>query len=408
MPEAGSPVEDGRSNLPMVVVRREPPAVAAAPSPARRALRRLRLVPLVMALVMLGGFIGLYFQPPGLRLLMRTLNLEPGGGTSTPIAVPRPQPPPAAPAPPRFVAGLGRLLPEGEVVTVAPPYGAGDARIALLHAREGERVEAGALLATLDSEPQLQVAAQAARAALASREASLAQTRAAVAASRGEAEAALARARTAAQNAEREFERVDELRRRGFAADQAYDQRRAARDEAASEVERLTATLSRYGGAIETQPDVVLAARQLDAARADLGRALADLERAYVRAPLAATVLSINARPGEKPGAAGILTLGDIERMKAEIEIYQNQIGRVAVGDAVEITAEALPGRLTGQVERIGLEVGRQALVDPSPAANTDARVVKVTARLDDASAQAARRFTNLQVNARILPGPRP
>jgi HlyD family secretion protein len=391
--------------LPLLVAPRSGAVTVIPPSRWRRVFRAVRFVPLMMALVMAGGLIGIYFQPPGLRVALRTLGLEPGGGTSNPIAVPvgggsRP----AAPAQPvqRIVAGLGRLLPEGEVATVAPPYGAGDARIAVNRVREGDHVAAGAVLSVMDNERQLLAAVESARATVASRDAALAQTKAAVAASRDEAQAALARAEATAANAVREFERVEELRRRGFAADQAYEQRRTARDEASREVERLRATLSRYGGDPASQPDIVVAARALDAARADLSRAEADLDKAYVRAPIDGTVLSISARPGEKPGAAGIMNLGDIERMKVDVEVYQSQIGKVAIGDAVEVTAEALPRPLKGEVTRIGLEVGRQTLTDPSPAANTDARIVKVYVRLDPESTKIASRFTNLQVTARI------
>ncbi len=76
---------------------------------------------------------------------------------------------------------------------------------------------------------------------------------------------------------------MEELRRRGYAADQSYEQRRTIREEASREVERLRATLSRFGGDLETQPDVVVARRSLEAARADLARAEADIEKAYVR-----------------------------------------------------------------------------------------------------------------------------
>jgi HlyD family secretion protein len=392
--------------LPLVVVPRGAEAVTTIPSsPAWRVFRVVRFVPLVMALVALGGLIGLYFQPPGLQKLMVLLNLQPGGGTSTPIAVAvdkgaRPE---AARALPRFVAGLGKLLPEGEVVTVAPPFGAGDARLASLKVIEGERVEKGVVLAVLDNEQQLLAAADSARATIASREAALAQVKAATAASHGEARAALSRAEASAQNTAREFERADELRRRGFAAEQTYDQRRTARNEAEREVQRLTATLSRYSGEIETQPDVVVAARSLDAAKVDLARAMADMDKAYVRAPLASTVLTIHVQPGEKPGAQGIMNLGDIEHMKVDVEVYQSLIGRVAVGDLVEVGAEALPRPLKGSVTRIGLEVGRQTLMDASPAANTDARVIKVNVALEPESAKLARRFTNLQVTARIM-----
>ena len=73
-----------------------------------------------------------------------------------------------------------------------------------------------------------------------------------------------------------------------------------------------------------------------------------------------------------------------------------------------EVTAEALPQRLKGSVIRIGLEVGRQTVVDANPAANTDARVVKVTVALAPDSSSLAQRFTNLQVTARITSGRHP
>lgn len=402
---------DSRPDSLPLVVRKDsmPVGGEAAPSLPWRIFRVARFVPLLMALMLTGGVIGLYFQPPGVRKVMAFFNLKPGGGTTSPIAVPAPpaSKTPEAALPPQVV-GLGKVLPEGEVVTIAPPYGAGDARLAALNVKEGDTVSRGAVLAVLDNEKPLIAALETAKANVAAKEAILAQVRAATTASRSEAEAALSRAETVRQNAERDFERVEELRRRGFAADQTYDLRRTQRDEAVRETERLRATLSRFSGDIDSQPDVVVAARNLDSARADLSRATADLDKAYVRAPIDATVLSVSARPGEKPGAAGIMNLGDISRMKVEVEIYQTMIGRVRLGAPVEITAEALPKPLTGKVTRIGLEVARQTLVDSSPAANTDARVVKVSVSLDAASAEIARRITNLQVTARIAAGPPP
>ena len=100
-----------------------------------------------------------------------------------------------------------------------------------------------------------------------------------------------------------------------------------------------------------------------------------------------------------------MLNLGDLTNMTAELEVYQTQIGQVAVGDPVRLTADALPRPLAGAVTRIGLEVGRQTLTDASPAANTDARVVKAYVRLDPESSEVAQRYTNLQVIGRITVG---
>jgi HlyD family secretion protein len=399
---------DAPPALPLVVVDRFPPsAVVRPPSPVRRVFRALRFVPLVWLIFAIGGFVGLYVQPPGLQKLMTLLGLEPGGGTRSPMAV-RVEPPPApsATTAPRVVVALGRLTPEDDVIVVAPPFGSGDARIASLLVGEGSRVRRGKVLAVLDNEAALRAAAEAARAALAVREAALTQTRATIVASRDEARASLARAESILQNANREFERVDELRRRGAAADATHDQRRAARDQAQREVEAARATLSRFETAdIDAQPDVLVAARNLDAARADLARAESDLDKAHVRAPVAGTVLTIHVRPGEKPGSKGVLNLGDLTHMSAELEVYQTQIGQVAVGDLVRISADALPRPLAGRVTRIGLEVGRQTVTDASPAANTDARVVKVYVHLDPESSDMAQRYTNLQVVGRIAVG---
>jgi len=397
--------------LPLLLVQRAP-GDAPAPSRLRRGLRLASLIPLIMGLVALGGFLGLYFQPPGLQKLMAMLDLQPGGGTSSPIVVPVTQKDPAqgraaaVNAAQAAVVGLGRLLPEGEVVIVAPPFGTGDARVASLKVAEGDKVEQGAVLAVLDNEPTLLAAVTTARAQLSAREATLAQVKASVQASRNEAGATLARAETTYQNAIREFERVETLRQRGFAAEQNYDQRRAARDEAWHEVQRAQAQLSRYGsGRLDEQADVHVAERNVDTAKADLARALADLDKAYVRAPITATVLTVHVRSGEKPGTQGLMNLGNIERMTVEVEVYQTQIGRVGLGNPVEVTAEALPQPLHGRVTRIGLEVGRQTAVDADPAANTDARVVKVTAALEPDASRLARRLTNLQVTARIRTG---
>jgi HlyD family secretion protein len=404
--------------LPRIAVVRANDATRADGWTFWKVLRAARFVPVVMGLVMLGGVIGLYFQPPGLQKLFGILKLQPGGGTSRPIAIPV-NPPPNSGAnataatkplpPPRTVVGLGRILPLGDVVTIAPPFGAGDARIAALKFNEGETVEKDAIIATLDNESALKAALDSARAAVGMREAALIQTRAAVKASRAEALAAWDRAKVTLATAERELERVDQLFKRGVSTSVSVDQKRSTRDEAAREVERVKATLSRFDNPDpEQQPDVIVAARNLDSARADIARAERDLEKAYVRASRAGTILTIHVRPGEKPGVKGIASLGDIDHMTAEVEVYQTQIGRVAIGDPVEITSDALLRPLKGAVSKIGLEVARQTSIDPSPAASTDARVVKVDVLLEPESSALAKRFTNLQVTARISVKDRP
>lgn len=405
--DTGATAAGPEPELPLAVVERGAGAPSRRPGSLWRLLRPLRFVPLMMLLVAVGGVVGLYFQPPGLKLLMAWLDLQPGAGTATPIAVPAPRAPAAPPEPaPQAVVGLGTLLPAGDIITVAMPFGAGDARIASLEVAEGQEVARGQVLARLDNEAQLEAAVESARATVAAREAALAQTRASVAASREEARAALARAEAAAANRQADFERTATLLERGFATRALLGDKETALEEARQEVERSRAALGRYDYEdLSQQPDVAVAARNLDAARADLARAERDGDKAAVRAPVAGTVLTIHVRPGERPGAEGVLNLGDLSRMTADVEVYQTQVGRVGLGAPVELTADALPQPLHGEVTRIGLEVGRQTLIDADPAANTDARVVTVTVALDEESTAIARRFTNLQVTARIGTG---
>lgn len=380
-----------------------------APRGRRDRIRWLLALPLIPLLMLTGAVVGMYFQPPGLRLIFQRTGLVPGAGSSAPIALP-----PEIDLPPAVVetimpsdvVGLARLMPRGDVITVAPPYGTGDARIATLPVAEGDRVEAGQVLATLDNLPFLESARLTARADVAVREAALDQTRAAVAASRDEAQAALDQARAAAVEAQSDYDRTLALSRRGVATAAALEVAEASRSQTALAVAKAEATLNRFvAGDADAQPDVIVARRHLDAARAALARAEADLARARVHAPISGTILTVDARPGERPPATGILTMGDTDRMMAEVEIYQDRISRVAVGQPVELVALAIGRSLTGRVSRIGLVVGRQGLLPDDIAANTDARVVEVEVELDPDSSRVAARYTNLEVVARIRTG---
>ncbi|WP_342070328.1 HlyD family efflux transporter periplasmic adaptor subunit [Yoonia algicola] len=345
-------------------------------------------------------------------MFFNATGLEPGAGTDTPIAIAIQQvttQEQVAVISEGDVVALGRIIPRGDVISVATPSGAGDARIAELRVSLGDVVDAGDILAVLDNLPQLQSAVVSADAELNVRAATLNQTRAATAASRAEAQASLERAQASADVAQSELARVTELFERGVTTRAIFDQTIAAATEAARDVERAQATLSRYATGSEiVQADIAVAEANLAAARAALASAQQDLDRAYVRAPEHGKVLDINVRPGERPGTAGIIDLGDTSQMTVEAEVYQTMIGRVTIGDPVVVSADALAQDLTGTVTAIGLEIGRQSITSDDPAANTDARVVDVIVTLDNASSPIAAPFTNLETVVRIDAGRTP
>jgi HlyD family secretion protein len=382
-------------------------ASAAAPAPGRWQFRkRYLLVLLVPVFMFAGAVIGMYFQPPALRGFYALTGLTPGAGTSAPIALPPEIELPKDMADtmrPTDVLGLARLMPRGDISTVAAPYGAGDARVADILVAEGDVVEKGAPVAQLDNLDFLESAVLLAEANLAVREATLAATRAAVQNSRDEAQALLDQTRSAADEASSQRARSQDLFDRAVATQASLDAARAAEQQALAAVAKAEATLARFTSiALEDQPDVIVADRNADAARADLERARRDVARAVVRSPISGTVLDITVRPGGRPPADGIMLIGDTSAMMAEVEIWQDRISQVVVGQPVELAAPALGVTFQGRVQSIGLTVGRQGLLSDDSAANTDARVVRVMVALDAASSALAAGFTNLEVIARI------
>ncbi len=367
------------------------------------------LVLLIPVFMFSGGVIGLYFQPPALQKFYALTGLQPGGGANNPIAIPPEIDLPEDMAEtllPTDVVGLARLMPRGDIAIVAAPYGAGDARVAEILVTEGQRVARGTVVATLDNAQALKGAVLTAAADLAVREAALAQIRSDVAASLAEAQATLDQARATAAEAEAMRRRTEALAARGVATDATLDAARTADTEARLAVARAEATLARFtAGALDDQPDVLVAARNVAAAEAELTRARMDLARAEVRAPIDGTILDINATPGQRPPADGIMEMGDISAMMAEVEIWQDRISAVAVGQPVELAAPALGRSLQGRVERIGLTVGRQGLISDDSAANSDARVIRVLVALDADSTRVAARFVGLEAVARIDTG---
>ena len=370
---------------------------------------KLFLIPLFMLTLFTGAVIGMYFQPPGLRIFFNATGLEPGAGTETPIAVAIQKvtsQEEIAVVSEGDVVALGRIIPRGDVTRVATPSGAGDARIAEIRVAEGDEVTAGDVLAVLDNLPQLESSVVSSQANIGVREANLLQTRASIRASRDEAHAGLERAEATATAAQSDLIRATSLFERGVVTRADFDRIIARANEAGRDVERNIATLSRYEtGSDSVQADIAVAEANLEAARADLARAQQELERAFVRAPENGTVLDVNARVGERPASSGIIDLGNTSQMTVEAEVYQTLIGRVAIGDPVVVSAEALREDLSGVVSVIGLEIGRQSITSEDPAANTDARVVDVIIMLDQVSSEMARRFTNLETIVRIDAG---
>jgi HlyD family secretion protein len=371
------------SALPLPIVDRRGAVAQQAHSPARAAGGPRPVVVLMLATAL--GIAGLLYVSGGLGRQAKEVASEP----------------PTAAA----VIALGRLAPLGELRSLAAPFGAGDARVAEVLVSEGQRVPAGTPLVVFDNAAALQAAWRVADEQLVSRQATLAQATRNVTSSQAESSAALARTEVAAQAAETEYQRWAALVEQGFVSPAAADQRRALRDEAAQELRRARAVAARHAGDGAAQPELQAARQAVAVALAERDRAAQDRSRSLLAAPADGTVVAIHARPGERPGAQGVLDFGDTRTMTAELELYQGDVTRVRAGQRVRLRSPALSEELVGQISRLGLNVGRQQRIDTSPAANLDARVVKATVILDAESSARARSLVGLEVRAHIETG---
>ena len=154
----------------------------------------------------------------------------------------------------------------------------------------------------------------------------------------------------------------------------------------------------------EVRPiDVQIAENELEAALADLKKAQADLETAYVRSLQDGQILKIYTRPGEQVSSDGIVEIGKTEQMYAVAEVYESDISKVKVGQQVKVTSNSFPDNtLQGTVEKIGFKIERQDVINEDPTSNINAKVVEVKVALDEASSQKVAGLTNLQVTVEI------
>jgi len=289
-------------------------------------------------------------------------------------------------------------------------------RVADVAVEVGDHVEAGDVLAQLDDE-QLALQVEQARAAVLAAEAQLIQAQAGpraeeIAAAeanlraleaqvsaatanldqlRGGASAAqiaAAEAQVAAAELEHRVtliahdrtlaetedeDRIRQARYNLYVAEKRVESAQAQLDEllAGADVDAVraaqfnVATAAAQRDAAQAQLDLLLAgatADQVDdlkaqVAQAQAGLKLAELaqEQTVLRAPFAGVVAAVNVKVGELASAAlPAITLLDPSSFRANVLVDEVDVGRLELGQVVEVTLDALPGaRLTGHVANV-------------------------------------------------------
>ena len=277
------------------------------------------------------------------------------------------------------VAARGRLEPLGGIIRLGAPStpdAVSGGAVAKLHVDYGDDVTAGQLLAEIDTGGVVK--------------ARLAEARADLETARREARSTDSLADEAcvlANVAIRQSQRKTELLGRGLASTEETEQAKGDADagKASCAAQRAVARVS----------ESAIASAQARAVRAQ-----AEIERTFIRAPFAGRVLDVHARPGEIAGPDGVLELGRVDSMYAIAEVYETDVRNVHKGMRARISSTALPGDLSGTVERVRPKVQKLDEIGTDPAARKDARIVEVEIRLDES--KAAENLTNLQVDVEI------
>lgn len=320
---------------------------------------------------------------------------------STASATVQPPRPVAEDAAERLITAPGRIEPlDGVLAIAAPTSEQGPAIVTAIHVREGQWVESGTVFATLNGNQPLKAAFAASEQRIA-----IARSRLDALLAGGKAEdlraarADVASAEATVAQAQADTHRARQLREQQLlsAASVETQESKLAIAERA-----LDASRARLDGLSRARPaDLRVAEAEVSAAEADSKAVQAQLENTLIRAPSAGRVLAIYAHPGQAVGPQGVLAFGRTNQMYVDAEIMEDDLDRVQAGREVTITSNVLGrDKATGTVEKIGYLIGSRETFLTDPTAFTDSRIVHVKIRVTDAA--RFERFINARVTVEI------
>lgn len=285
------------------------------------------------------------------------------------------------PGPKRYVAAEGKIeaMPGLDVEVGSDMTG----RIERFFVKEGDWVEKGRQIARLENRDI--------RARLKEAEGEMAVARARLReVASGSREEEIRRA-TAAQEgamadmelARKELERHEELYKKGLISESDLDDRRRglqvaqARLKEAEEEKRLL----EKGPKKETlrlHEDTIMRTE----ATVDYHKGL--LEKTIITAPISGKVIHKYLDEGEIVNPEiPLVAIADIEKIRVNAEVDETDVGRIQIGDPVEVTSYTYPGRLfKGKIEEIADYVGTRRIKPNNPAVNLGMKVVQVKIEL--------------------------
>lgn len=208
--------------------------------------------------------------------------------------------------------------------------------------QEGQAVEKGAVVATI-SDPALQADIDTATARVAETQANLSALQAGgKPAEVADIENSGNRARFDLQQAQKTYASLERLVAQHAATAQEAN---AARDRV-RQLELEIAGLEARRNALVAKPDVAAAKARLEDAQTALNLARVRAAQSVIHAPLAGVVYELAVRPGAYMEAGDrAANVGRLDKLRVRVYIDEPELGRVAEGQPVTITWDALPGK---------------------------------------------------------------
>ena len=243
------------------------------------------------------------------------------------------------------VSASGRIYPEVEVVISSDVSG----EIVELYVEEGDSVSQGQLLLKVDPEAYVSSVRRG--------EANLNNSKAQLSTSRAQIEtnqAQMQELETQLIQARRVHTRNEQLFKDGVIPQSQYD-------ESLSQIESLESSIISSKANIRAAEESAKASEYMVASsQASLSELQTALRRTSIKAPTNGVISSLSVEKGERVVGTGqmagteIMRISDLGTMEAQVEVSENDILKVSVGDLVEVEVDAYIDRVfEGRVTEI-------------------------------------------------------
>ncbi|MEM7712903.1 MAG: HlyD family efflux transporter periplasmic adaptor subunit [Cyanobacteria bacterium P01_A01_bin.68] len=340
------------------------------------------------------------------------------------------------------IVALGKIVPRGEVIKISV-VNARDSRVNQILVQEGDFVKAGQVIAILQGKERVEQQLRESMANVAikrsqlqkvqqgdfkqgeilAQQAVIAELEARLQSETKEKAAVINEAQATLANAKQKYQRNESLAKQGAIstseldnAKEELERTRAIFAQAQADSDNtksvLQAQLAREKANLqriqEVRPvDVDIAKAELEQALIQVRQRKAELQDTQVKVPVSGQILRINTRVGEQVNTQeGIAELGQTRQMYVIAEVYESDILKVKPGQKATINSEygGFQQEITGEVEKIGLQIGQTRLNQGqnNPTTDVNARVVEVKIRIDSEDSPKVASLTGMQVRVEI------